>query len=468
MTQIISIGIDLGTTTTQVIISKLTMERKTSGAAIPEIVITEKNVIYQSKIHFTPLTDNHRIDFEAVKELIDNEYILSGFKPEEIHTGAVIITGETARKENAQFVIENLAEFAGDFVVSTAGPDLEAVLAGYGSGCHANSKQLHGNLINFDIGGGTTNAAIFFNGELKDAFALDIGGRLIRFDNDGTINYIAPRIIPLINHLNLDIAVGNPINFNSLSHICHRFAEMFLELIGASPITNDTQQLFIQHNYQKLPVETVSFSGGVAEFIYGNTPIVHFSQLVYNDIGPLLGYWIQMVFKEHQIPLIEPAEKIRATVIGAGSHTLKLSGSTITCFDDALPLKNIPVIRPFEDKNNEDNRQLEKEITEKLKLYDEQPVAIAFQGHKAPGYYEIKQIAEQIVTSLQKREHPIIVVVMHDFAKALGQTIANMTLQQKPVICLDRIDVKGGDYIDIGRPVSGVIPVIVKTLVFNT
>ena len=51
-----------------------------------------------------------------------------------LRTGAVIITGETARKENANEVLEALSDLAGDFVVATAGPDLESILAARGAG----------------------------------------------------------------------------------------------------------------------------------------------------------------------------------------------------------------------------------------------------------------------------------------------------------------------------------------------
>ena len=46
----------------------------------------------------------------------------------------VVAPGETARKANARAVTQALSELAGDFVVATAGPALEGVLAGRGSG----------------------------------------------------------------------------------------------------------------------------------------------------------------------------------------------------------------------------------------------------------------------------------------------------------------------------------------------
>ena len=198
-----SVGIDIGTTTTQVIFSRLVLEKTGGSSAIQNVKIAKKEVIYKSDIHFTPLIQHDIIDAVKLKDIIADEYRKSAIQMKNIMTGAVIITGESARKENAREVSEQLAEFAGDFVVCTAGPDYEAVLAGWGSGAGELSKNLNGYLINFDIGGGTTNAAVFKNGEVMDAFALDIGGRLVRINPEGVITYVSGKIKPLIESLGL-------------------------------------------------------------------------------------------------------------------------------------------------------------------------------------------------------------------------------------------------------------------------
>lgn len=73
--------------------------------------------------------------------------------------------------------------------MATAGPKLESLLAGFGSGAADLSKKLNRRIINLDIGGGTTNVAIFNCGECERTFALDIGGRLIKFNEKGNNLY---------------------------------------------------------------------------------------------------------------------------------------------------------------------------------------------------------------------------------------------------------------------------------------
>ena len=128
-----SVGIDIGTSTTQLIFSELTIENEASNYVVPRINIVDKKVTYRSKIYFTPLLDQKTIDAEKVKEIIEKEYQDAGMKPEDLSTGAVIITGETARKQNANVVLDTLSNLAGDFVVATAGPDLESVLSARGA-----------------------------------------------------------------------------------------------------------------------------------------------------------------------------------------------------------------------------------------------------------------------------------------------------------------------------------------------
>ena len=173
---ILSVGIDIGTSTTQLIFSRLTIENRASSYTVPRIDIVDKEVIYRSKIYFTPLRSATEIDAEAVKRIVREEYQAAGMTPEMLRTGAVIITGETARKENANEVLEALSDLAGDFVVATAGPDLESVLSARGAGTDALSKEKRTAIANVDIGGGTTDVAILSLGEIVTSTSLKIAG----------------------------------------------------------------------------------------------------------------------------------------------------------------------------------------------------------------------------------------------------------------------------------------------------
>ena len=182
--QLLSVGIDIGTSTTQLVISRLVLENRANPFSVPRVAIAEREVLYRSDIHFTPLKSETVIDADGVRRIVEEEYRKSGFDKRQIGTGAVIITGETARKENAREVLGALSAFAGDFVVATAGPDLESILAARGAGADAYAREHHTDVLNFDIGGGTSNLALYSHGELVRTGCLDVGGRLIKLERE--------------------------------------------------------------------------------------------------------------------------------------------------------------------------------------------------------------------------------------------------------------------------------------------
>ena len=191
---ILSVGIDIGTSTTQVIFSRLTFKNSAGYFAVPHIAIVDKEVVYKSDIYITPLKNRTAIDGAKVREIVAGEFEKAGYGPEDTQTGAVIITGESARKENSEIVLQELSDFAGEFVVSTAGPDLEAIIAGKGSGARQYSIDCQCRVANLDIGGGTTNLVVFDSGEVVGKGCLDIGGRLMKVDPERRITYVSDSV----------------------------------------------------------------------------------------------------------------------------------------------------------------------------------------------------------------------------------------------------------------------------------
>nr|WP_242836021.1 ethanolamine ammonia-lyase reactivating factor EutA [Clostridium sp. DL-VIII] len=447
-------------------VSKLKLKNILSSSLIRETVIDGKEIIYKSPIEFTPLLDEVTINFSKVKEIVAKAIKSSGIEKNKISTGAVIITGETARKENAAEVSNSLSEFLGDFVVATAGPKLESLLAGFGSGACDMSKERNRRIINLDIGGGTTNAAIFNCGECEETFALDIGGRLIKFDDEGKVIYISKRIEFLIKKLNLDIEIGKIADIKDIESLCKKLACSLSEVCILKEMREDTEKLFITEGFAGIKADYISFSGGIGEYIGDiNVELSLKEAMKHKDIGVVLGNCISTEFKKYKKLVISPKEKIRATVIGAGNHSMTISGSTIAFDKSVLPLKNIPILKPFykEEKLNEIYAQGIKNIS----IYEESPIAISLIGPKSPSYEELKIIGNQIIKLYEEIDGPIIVILENDFGKALGQIILLNLKKKREVICIDKISTKNGDYMDIGLPIGDAIPVVIKTLIYN-
>jgi len=472
--QVLSVGIDIGTTTTQLVFSQLTLENTASLVTVPRIEIIDKEVIYRSAIHFTPLRSQNEIDDHSIRSLIEREYQAAGITPQQVQTGAVIITGEAARKQNAEAVLRALSGLAGEFVVATAGPTLEGIIAGKGAGAGVESKKRGATVVNLDVGGGTTNIAVFKNGEVIDTACLDIGGRLIRFNSQGTIDYVADKVASLARALNLNIATGQRYDQAVVDAIVRRMVGILEEVLGLVPATSELAMLLTDHDlHRDYKIDYVSFSGGVADCLFscGNS-----DPLQYGDIGKLLGEAIAGSKLTQNIQTLTAIETIRATVVGAGSHTTNISGSTITVAPGVLPLQNIPVLKLSAEDEALPLDAWGDAIRKKVQWFnldgEKQNLALAFKGPDNLGFDEVRVLAEAIIQGMEEvlcKTCPLIVVIERDLAKVLGQTLRNRLGFAKDVICIDTIRVANGDYIDIGHELAAgnVVPVIVKTLVFN-
>ena len=476
-TAILSVGIDVGTSTTQVVFSKLQMDNAGGYFSVPRVAIVDKEVVYKREVYMSPLKTDVLIDTDALRDIVAAEFRKAGYRPEDTDSGAVIITGESARKENSDAVLKSLSDFAGDFVVSAAGPDMESLIAGKGSGAWQYSMDHHCRVANLDIGGGTTNVVLFEDGETLARGCLDIGGRLICMNPQGIITKVSPAAAVMAQAAGVSVSVGDRCDELKLTAVTRQMAAALNAYLGVG--TKDIDAILRQiktPGSSDFPVpekvQAVFFSGGVADLIYHESA----DTWAYGDIGVLLGRAIResRLFTDFQ--KMEPGETIRATVVGAGTYTTTISGSTITYSDDIFPLKNIPVIKLDEELQEAcfagETEPVIRRIQWVLGQNDEEHFILAMPGKRNPGYTEMKRAAasiRQIMDRVQPPGEPILLVIESDIAKAMGQMIRQQPDLKRQVVAIDSIHVEDGEYVDMGKPMMNgmVIPVVVKTLIFG-
>jgi ethanolamine utilization protein EutA len=431
---LLSVGLDVGTTTTQMIVSRLTVENKASGFSVPEMEIAQREILYKGKVHFTPLSSEKLVDKEGIRALVEQEYKNAGITREQVDTGAVIITGETSRKENARTVLEALSEYAGEFVVATAGPDLESVLAARGAGAVAYSEKTGKTVLHMDIGGGTSNLCLIKEGKILATGCLNIGGRLLKRDKTGKITYRSP-VLSFMGELSTE---------EEITQLAKQMAQA-LEMAAGLRQPGELLSHFATEEVTTpwlIPKEKVvlSFSGGVADCIETEHP-----PLVFGDIGPALGKAI----RESALcrgEYILGKETIRATVIGAGCYSTMLSGSTVFYRNVQFPLKNLPVAEFAPGASYEET------------------VVLSIPGEEKFSYDRVRQLASQIA---QQAKGNIYVALQADAAKALGQSLCLLLPPERTICCIDRVKLTRDSFLDIGAPVGPALPVVVKTLILS-
>ena len=440
MAELLSVGLDVGTTSTQMVVSRLTVENRAGAFSVPEMDISERKILYQSRVHFTPLLGIDRVDGAALRRIVEAEYEHAGIRREDVDTGAVIVTGETSRKENARAVMEALSDFAGDFVVATAGPDLESVLAAKGAGAVAYSERTGKRVLHFDIGGGTSNLALIEDGKITATACLNVGGRLVKINN-GKISYVSP-----VLHGFFHGKVGDIANEQELCALAEELAQVLEMAAGRREADGRLARLTTKEadglpHFHVGEEGVISFSGGVADCIEGDR-----NWLDFGDIGVLLGRAIRRSRLCGGAYMLGE-QTIRATVIGAGCHSAQLSGSTVFHQNIAFPLKNLPVVTDAEDLAKLDG-----------------PGVLAISG-EALDFAGVRDLAKDLAARM---EPPIYLAASGDMAKALGVQLALMLGRQKEILCIDRVRLAEGDYLDVGAPVGPALPVVVKTLVMGS
>ncbi|PLT32695.1 ethanolamine ammonia-lyase reactivating factor EutA [Bacillus sp. V5-8f] len=469
----ISVGIDIGTSTTKLVISRFLLKNTAGVSRVPSIHIIDREIIYKSAIFRTPLLSRTEIDMDAIEQIILDQYRAAGISPRAVQTGAAIITGEAATKANAEEVLYHLSSRSGDFLVAAAGPDLEAIIAAKGSGLYDASRQSDKVFANIDIGGGTANIAVCQYGKLIGTCTLHIGGKLIEFENR-KISYVSHQVRKSFDLIGIDITEGSPVEDESLKAFSVHLAAVLARALH-NQLRAEDQPFLLGHqpNWDK-KIDVITFSGGVAECMYRYENDIQ-DTTSYDDIGLRLA---ESIFENPHLAEFEwrkPDATVRATVIGAGTQTTEISGATIQVEPSLLPIRNLPVHR-IEFRNHFTNTLavIGQEIKKGTNLYDPfhegQNFALYLANIPLLGFREIHQLAEVLIEGNRYKKNPsqvLVLVLERDMARALGQSLQVKDPKQM-CICIDQIKVEHGDYLDIGKQLqSGVVPVVTKTLAFH-
>ena len=465
---VLSVGVDIGSSTSHLVFSRIVLERLDS-----RYVVSTRETFYQSDILLTPYSAAEDIDAQALGAFIARQYQDANVDPDEIDTGALILTGVAVRRRNARNIGELFARQAGKMVAVSAGDSLETVMAAHGSGAVARSIRDKATVMNIDVGGGTSKIAICCDGRVSDVTAVDVGARLVCLDAHGQVVRLEEAGRRFGAELGLDREVGRQLSPVGGVRLAALLADKLFEAaMGGSPSLSGGGLLRLDPLTGSTSIDQVTFSGGVAEYIYGR------EAQSYGDLGAALAHEIRARIPRFGAKLERSNEGIRATVIGASQYTTQVSGSTIFVSPfEALPLRNVPVIAPALalDAEEIDAAAIAGAIGTVLRRLDlidtDTPVALFVPWRGSATFQRLENFCRGVIAGLAgvlARGHPLVLAGDGDVGGLMGIHLREELGLSNPIISVDGLELKEFDYIDIGTmlPNSGAVPVVIKSLIF--
>jgi ethanolamine utilization protein EutA len=470
-----SVGIDVGSSGTQVIFSRLHLRRMAEDMSSRYFVVN-RETLYQSPVALTPYESETRISDVELGKILDDAYEAAGLSPDDIDAGAVILTGEALRRENSQAIAATVSQRGGDFVCATAGHHMESMLAAFGSGAAKASQDGKRRILNVDIGGGTAKLAILEEGQVKVTAAVHVGGRLQVVDESGAIVRLDPAGRTHAARAGFDWAIGDRVTSEDLDKVADNMAATLIDALVVRPIPRDIENFYLTDPIVDWgQIDGVMFSGGVAEYVYGR------EERDFGDLGKRLGHAIARRLDAGALPwLTLPAgECIRATALGASEYSVQLSGNTCFISNQAelLPRRNLQVIQPPYDCPEE---IVAEDVARAVKAHrrafevdnDDREIALSFHWQGMPAYERMYAFAKGLVLGLDDMiaaGKPLFIVLDGDIAQSLGHILKDELEVLVGVLVIDGVVLWDFDYIDLGkiRLPSRTVPVTIKSLVFS-
>ncbi len=470
--ELTTVGIDIGSSTSHFLFAKLVLQRPSQSLS-SRFVVTRREVLWRSPIMLTPFVDDDSIDAHRLGHFIRDGYKQAGLERKDVDSGAVILTGEAIKRKNAQAIDELFAGEAGKFVCATAGHKLESMLAAHGSGAVHYSKINAKRVLHVDIGGGTTKLALIESGVLTAVAAFAAGGRLLATDGHGSWSRIDLSARLVAAELGIAPTPGAMSEGANRRAIAGKLARVIMDYVLDVPRDPLGDALLLTEPLPPHgPIEAITFSGGVSEYLFGR------ETRQFGDIALMLADEIRTrLATDVSIPIVDPGQGVRATVVGASQFTVQVSGKTIYMQDPALlPVHNVPVIHAdIETAEIIRPQDVARSIAAGLDKFDLSPdarLAVAFAWSGAPEHSRLAAACRGIKQALDAsgaRKELLLLMIDGDVGSSFGHLLKSETGLSGPLISIDGVQLQDLDFVDLGQFLNppGVIPVVIKSLLFG-
>jgi ethanolamine utilization protein EutA len=290
--------------------------------------------------------------------------------------------------------------------------------------------------------------------------AMDTDNRLLRLDESARI---------AADRLGVKLVLGAVVSPADLTRLVNVLAEVILGYVRRDSPDELAKAMLLTESLSGPPPEVIMFSGGVAEFIYER------EQATYGDIGKAIAQYVRQRIDSLGLRLEDSGQGIRATAIGASQFTVQVSGKTAYLGIVSLPLYNVPVIVP---QTSFAGKISPAEVAEAIAVARGQldgvdvraTIAIGLRFSGSPEHARLHALAEGIAMAFADAgDAPLVLMLDRDIGRSLGRMLDGQFGLRRKVICLDGVELKNFEYVDVGAPVepTNVVPIVVKSLLFG-
>lgn len=464
------VGLDFGTTTSSAVVAEADVLR---SAGTGRTEFGELAVRYRSEMRFTPLSDDGLLDVASIEAYLDDWLDAGDVQRDDIFGGGALLTGLTARRENAAGLVDLVRRRLGDALIATADdPRLESWLAFMGS-CAALSRVYRDQpVLNLDIGGGTTNFALGLNGEVIDTACLFVGARHIQVE-PGTyrMTAVSPYARAMLDHLGIRGGVGDalqPSELDAYLKLCVKLLEAAVgggTHVDESMVSLVTQVGFCREcrvkSERNVSDGSLTYTGGVGELIYAHVTGRPWPETTaFGDLGiDLAQRIVASPLLSKDLRTHRPAFAGRATALGLMRHSTNLSGSTLYLpRPELLPLNDLPIVGSIDAAAGDDQLLAVLDLARRSERGGCLTVRL-----ESSGAAEVQSMGGRIAAALRQQygpdDRPLVLLVRQNVGKALGNYVTEWGQQPVNVVVIDEVPPRDAQYVRIGRPHQGSVPV---------
>jgi ethanolamine utilization protein EutA len=450
------VGLDFGSTTSSAVFARAAIVK---DSVTGRMELGTPEIFFKPAPIFTPFF-GPLLDLKALTMTLDDWFRMAGLSGTEVDAGGAIVTGLAAAAANTDQAKTLIRQKIGTAVIATAcDPDLESWLAFMGSCQRSSAAFPEQPMINFDIGGGTTNIALGQNSFVSQVGCLWMGARHIQVrPGSYEISALSPYGLKLLAHCGIPKKCGDVLSKVDVRTIMDFYVALLHEMIGGPKVS---PAWCIDRSFDAHKNPAILFSGGVGELVYKfATSKFDLPTTKFGDLGIDLAHAIleDPLFRSN-IERWQPENMGRATAFGLALHNTSISGATIYLpSDDQLPLSDLPILGEI---------AVTTPPPELLQLMDRVKKSSHGACIRVKAGLTTASLARELGTKIATavaeirlpRNKPVIFLVAENMGKALGSYASNWGRGESTIIIIDELESRRASFINIGSVQQGIVPV---------